>query len=347
MTSNHFDTIVIGASLAGLTAAALSVQQGQRTALVASGPGSFALGSACLKTAHIAQCATHPGFAPAIAFFRDFTCQAGIPFEGDPAISRNLPTLLGQLQPVALAPHLQWNADLRGHLATAIVGIRGLSAFEPNFLADRLNHQATQNGLARTFTPRQVSLPLDHCNSLTTLRIATRFDRDPAFRDQLLNSLHHAAQGFQRILIPAILGLTTSALALAQFESQLGCTLAELPTLPPSIPALRLFHRLSTHLTTLGVEQFQGFPVSSLEIQNNLCSTVQIDSPARPLVLYPGTVILATGRQSTGKLRGPLRAANLFSAAPPTPTTPSNEVTQILSGYSAAHAAAATGAPCA
>jgi anaerobic glycerol-3-phosphate dehydrogenase len=192
---------------------------------------------------------------------------------------------------------------------------------------------------------------------VTTLRIAQCFDRDANFRAELIDALRLAAPGFERILVPGILGLDSSAEQIAQFERELGCTICEIPTLPPSIPGLRIFHRLESYLHKIGVELFRGFPVEKLEIQGEASIGLRIASPGHPLNLRCDSVVLATGRHSANLLggryaghdqqmrplasTGSVMAPNLFVAGSLLDSG-DGDVLHILTGYRAGKLAAST-----
>jgi anaerobic glycerol-3-phosphate dehydrogenase len=195
---------------------------------------------------------------------------------------------------------------------------------------------------------------------VTTLRIAQCFDRDPAFRKELINSLRTAASGFARILVPGILGLENAAEHLVEFENEIGCTVGEISTLPPSIPGLRIYHRLESYLHEIGVELYRGFPVEQVEIHDGLCTGLRVASPGRPLHLHCQSAVLATGRRSASPLggefagrdqqmrpltsTGSVMARNLFIAGPLPQSDEENygNVLQILTGYRAGNLAAST-----
>jgi anaerobic glycerol-3-phosphate dehydrogenase len=103
--------------------------------------------------------------------------------------------------------------------------------------------------------------------------------------------------------MPGIFGLKSGQDKIEALESELGCLLCELPTLPPSIPGMRLFNRLEAYLRCSGVEFFTGFPIQKLEIENAHFTGVLLDAPARPLRLTADSVVLATGPFSS-KLLG-------------------------------------------
>jgi anaerobic glycerol-3-phosphate dehydrogenase len=193
---------------------------------------------------------------------------------------------------------------------------------------------------------------------VTTLRIAELFDRDPVFRAELIDALRASASGFERILVPGMFGMNSSAEQLAEFEHELGCPVGEIPTLPPSIPGLRIFHRLESYLHKLGVEMFRGFPVDKVEIHGGLCAGLRVASPGHPLHLHCESAVLATGRRSASPLveafagcdqqmrpltsTGSVMARNLFIAGS---LSHSNDeyhgnVLHILTGYRAGNLAA-------
>ena len=360
MDSHRFDMIVVGVGLSGLTAAGAAAHGGLKVALVATGPGSFVLGSGCLEEQEFARPGAAPEMADAIAFFREIAQTAGCPYEGNVSAGHLLPTILGSYKSFALAPRFLWNADPGSSRSTAIVGIKELSCFDENFIAERLNEHARRLGFNSTYQARQISLAPMFKGPVTTVRIAARFDSYQGFRAELLSALRIAASGFERILVPAMLGLNSSEKDLVQFEHELGCSLCELPTLPPSISGLRLFHGLRGYLSEIGVELFEGFPVVKLQISGGLCTEVVIASPGHPLILRGDSVALATGQHTSELLgracaghdeqirpltsAGTVMAANLFDAETDSRDGPegSGNAMQICAGYRAAIAAAAT-----
>ena len=286
MKSNTFDVVVVGAGISGLTAAAAAASDPSlRVALVTTGPGSFVFGPGWIKAQGISSQSETRELNVAISFSRDTTRQAGCPFAGDLRGMRHLPTLLGEFQSVMLAPATVWNSEPE-NIPTAIVGISGLSSFDQRFLAERLKDNANSIGLKSSYVARQVDLAQDFGAPVTLVRLAQRFDRELNFRAELCDSLRTAANGFERILVPGMLGLHSDEKRRIDFEANVGCIVSEIPTLPPSVPSLRVFHRLKAHLQFIGVELYEGFPVSKLDIQDGRCTALEIASPGRPMILH-------------------------------------------------------------
>lgn len=349
MQNNRFDVIVVGSGFAGLTAAAVAARQSLKVALVATGPGSLALGPGWLKAVPDGPSSVASELNEAMAFFCELARLAGCPLAGDLASPRPMPTYLGSCESVAFAPQRLWNAAARGTVSTAIVSIKGLSIFDENFIAERLNERARAGGFPRSYTARQIALNRDFGLPTTVLQIGLCFDRDAAFRAELIDALRPAAAGVECVLLPGILGLHSSDDLLLQLEKDLGCPVCEIPTLPPSILGLRLFHRLQSYLRSLGVESFSGFPVENLPLHDGVCGGVEIAAPGHLFALHGESVVLATGRHSAPLLAEPIAgcdsqmrplsasgavmAHNLFLAG--TLADSGGDTIRILSGYRA------------
>ena len=359
MKSDRYDVVVVGAGIAGLTAAGAVAHRKMKVALVATGPGSIVNGPGWLKAHDILHASAAPDLSEAITFFCEMTRRAGCPFAGDISTSKSLPSLVGDFESVALAPHLLWNAEPRDGVATVIAGVRGLSTFDENFMAERLSERAHATNSSGTYAARQISLARGMGTPVTTLRIAQSFDRDADFRKELVCALRAAASGFQCIFVPGMLGLDSSAEQIAEFTYELGCPVCEIPTLPPSIPGLRVFHRLESYLRQIGVELYRGFPVGEVEIHDGLCAGVRIAAPGHAKNLRCESAVLATGRHSAGLLNGtcaeldhemrPLdstgavMARNLFVAGALSNSVGNNgDAMRILTGYRAGNLAAST-----
>jgi len=360
METNRYDVIVVGGGISGLTAAAAAAHRNVKVALVAAGPGSFVTRPGWLKAQDVLQASAEPGLREAIEFFCELARLAGCPFAGDISTARFLPSILGDFQSVSFAPFPLWNAEPRDGVTTAIAGVRGLSCFDENFMAQRLTEQARAIGFNCTYTARQICFSREMGIPVTTLRIAQCFDRDADFRAEFMDALQKAASGYARILLPGMLGLESSSEQLAQFESELGCPVGEIPTLPPSIPGLRIFHRLERYLHDIGVELYRGFPVDAVLIREGLCTGMTVASPGRELNLRCDCAVLATGRRAVSPLgaeyagldtrmrpvtsAGTVLARNIFVAGslPQSGACDNRDASHILTGYRAGNFAASS-----
>jgi len=298
---NHFDLIVAGAGIAGITSAAAAASRGLKVALVSTGPGSFVLGAGCVEVQNTDQ-GLHL-LDESMNFFRNLTTLAGCSFRGGIDEIRYVPTILGSFQTVSFAPFSIWNGAPEAAAQVAVVGFKGLSSFDANFVAERLAYHAAKLGKGSTYIAREIELSREEDTVAGTLQFGNRFDRDLSFRQELLAALKPIAAKASLIIMPGIFGLKSGQDKIEALESELGCLLCELPTLPPSIPGMRLFNRLEAYLRCSGVEFFTGFPIQKLEIENAHFTGVLLDAPARPLRLTADSVVLATGPFSS-KLLG-------------------------------------------
>ena len=302
MTGNELDLLVIGEGLSGITAAASAAARGLHVMLVSKGPGSFVLGPACIDIDGVgprgAGLAVYDGkqLDEGIAFFLELTKAAGCGYSGDLWERRLVPTIMGTFQEVSLAPNSLWKGDPRGLASVQIAGIGDLSSFDACFLAERFSSQARQLGLSTSYRGVVVQLPESRRHAVTTVEVASRLDREPSYRRALIASLRAVIGRADLLILPGILGLKSSDDDIRQFEKDIGCAVCELATLPPVVPALRLLRRLERRLTALGVDLCTGFAVKELCLEQDRCTAVLLDTPGRPRVICPGSVVLACGR---------------------------------------------------
>src|SRR5437773_900514 len=115
---------------------------------------------------------------------------------------------------------------------------------------------------------RAIGRPLERLaelGNLNTLVIARLFD-DPTWRGRALAALRAQvpSQGRWRVALPAVLGLQDHAEALADAVNALGHPVFEIPTLPPSVPGLRLYEALTARATQRGAAMQIGFDVTGV-----------------------------------------------------------------------------------
>jgi glycerol-3-phosphate dehydrogenase subunit B len=304
MTANRYDLLVIGEGLAGITAAATANAHGQRVMLVSTGPGNFVLGTACLDLNGIdadslgfAGCAEHE-IEEAIRFFVELTSSAGCAFEGGVGESRLVPTILGTFQLASLAPRLLWKGDPRSAGSVVIAGIDGMSGFDADFVAERLSFHSRRIGSDVSYRSVMVRLADRSEHALSSVEVASRFDRDAIYRNALVAALRGAVQGAELVIVPGVLGMKSEDDDIGRMEKEIGCAICELPTMPPSVPGMRLLYRLERHLMKLGIELCTGFSVQKLCIEGDHCSGIILDTPGRPRHIQADSVIVAGGKFS-------------------------------------------------
>lgn len=110
----------------------------------------------------------------------------------------------------------------------------------------------------------------------------------------------------EKIGFPAILGVEKHRQVLAQIEEGTGRKVFEIPTIPPSVPGIRLHQQLLTIMRKKGIECITGYPAFAPEIKGDTISCIQVASPGKTISFQGEKYILATGGLgSEGLVSGP------------------------------------------
>ena len=158
------DAIVVGAGLAGLSAALRLAKAGKSVTLVAKGPGGLGLSQGTVDilgytpervTAPLDALgklsADHPyaqlgadAVAASVAWLRDELGPELL--AGDPASNVHLPTAIGAIRPTALAQPSMLAGNITGGRRYAVVGVRQLKDFQADLIAGNLARSSAPDG---------------------------------------------------------------------------------------------------------------------------------------------------------------------------------------------------------
>jgi glycerol-3-phosphate dehydrogenase subunit B len=201
-----------------------------------------------------------------------------------------LPSAVGAKRPVYLAPSAQATARLDDPAPLLIIGFDRYNDFYPALIADNLRRQGHA---ARAHT---LPLPLitDRRTVITNVHLAEALD-DLVRLDAIADALRQVVEPGERIVLPAILGLTRHRQVIAKLTSTLAAPIAEIPTLPPSVPGLRLHQALVRHLQRLGGRVESNMTAVEFGVEGDAISWVATASSARPLRHHARAYLLATG----------------------------------------------------
>ncbi|KPK95447.1 MAG: hypothetical protein AMJ88_00440 [Anaerolineae bacterium SM23_ 63] len=262
------EIVVVGGGLTGLLASIFAVDRGAKVTLVARGRGGLTLSHGCidvwgkatpsralsrLRMSHPYRLAGAESLRTGLEFLRDLCHQADLPYIGN--ISRNLrlPTALGTIHTSALAPKSLALGDLRDNTPITIAGVDGFRDFYPELVVANL----LKAGIAIN-DALQLPLPLSAARrDPYAMDLARSFD-DQHFRDEVARIWKPRLSGIKRLGVPAILGLFNPQLAHEELQERLGMALFEIPTLPPSLPGLRLERLLQRKAMEMGVFVIEG-----------------------------------------------------------------------------------------
>lgn len=222
--------------------------------------------------------------------FVALTQELGLPyFARSDAANWLLPSPVGAVRPTFLAPQDQIGGDLMRKEPMLIVGLRGMRDFYPDLIAENLRKQG--------YTARAAYLPLGlitERHDINTAQMASALD-DPARHTALAVALKKLVQPGERIGVPAILGMDKHREVVVKLQSHIGAEVFEIPTLPPSVPGIRLNTALRRHLDKLGVRVEINMEVCGHSAESDRLLYVETATSARPLKHHAERFLLATG----------------------------------------------------
>ncbi len=324
--------VVVGAGLAGLVAGIRLAQGGARVTVVAAGAGGLhlspgtidVLGYAPERVDDTAQGVArlveenpeHPyaGLAPeplgaALDWFGEVTAELG--HAGEAGRNMLLPTALGVARPTALAPAAIAAGRLEGSMRIAVVGLRTLKDFFPALLADNLARADLPAGVSVEARPMEIGWSGRADWADVAPQVHARALDDPAERTRLARELRPRLEPGELVALPAVLGLQRPLEAWRDLQDQLGTPVAEIPTIPPSVPGMRLQRTLVGALRAAGGDLVLGPSAVGIEGTHGRVGAVLVHDAVRTKALPVDALVLATGGFASGGIeldsRGALR----------------------------------------
>jgi glycerol-3-phosphate dehydrogenase subunit B len=209
---------------------------------------------------------------------------------GDLLANFRLPTAAGALVPAALVPESFAAGDARQSGDMLIAGPAGWRDFYPALCAANLNKQGVR---ARG---EAFDLPQIHSGRFdpTATGLARLFEQ-PEVRASVAAQLKPRLDGAARVGLPAVIGLEHSREAWQDLQDRLGVPVFEIPTLPPSVPGIRLFNAFKTALTKAGVQILLDMTATHAIVEGLRATGIVVPGAVRELTYQAGHVILATG----------------------------------------------------
>jgi glycerol-3-phosphate dehydrogenase subunit B len=318
--SLNYDVVVLGAGVAGLTAATRLAEGGARVCVLAKGVGSTHLAPGTIGVLgysperveeparalpdFVARNPEHPyallgedSLAPALSWFAERVergPKTGYRYEG--GLERNLllPTALGVARPSALVPETMAAGDMRSQEPVCVVGVKALRDFHASLCAANLE---------RVGVPaRAIELTLDVGRAeANCLGLARRLD-DPRLRSDLIAQLEPQLRDGERLALPAMLGLSDPHGVWADLEQRLDRRVFEIPTLPPSVPGMRVYDILRSALRAGGGRLVIGSEAVSAERKGQRVTALRARASGHEVVYGARWVVLATGGVASGAL---------------------------------------------
>jgi glycerol-3-phosphate dehydrogenase subunit B len=316
-----YDVVVVGLGLAGLVAALAAAGRGARTLVVGRGHGTLRFRTGAIDVlgyrggrlvaapgpevrALAAAAPDHPyalagdGLAPGLEAVRAAAAAGDLTLEGTLAANRMVATAAGTLRPSCLVP-----ASLGADWSDArvlVVGPAGYRDFQPELVARVLPESAGHRGARLSCRALTVELALSGRRHLDGFELARRFD-EAEFRREFVSAVSGHLGDATLVAVPAVLGLARAAEVPADLAAALGVPVVELPSLPPSVPGVRLELALTAALRRAGGAVQVG-PSARVGPETGPAGWVELAAPGHPLRVPAGRVVLATGGLASGGL---------------------------------------------
>ena len=316
----HYDAVVIGAGTAGLVAGARLAEGGARVCVVAKGVGSTHLAPG---TIDVLGYAPDRVASPAAALPEFMTARADHPYallgpdavaeslgwlkarvEAGPLpgyryageLDRNLllPSAIGALRPSALVPETMAGGDAALPGRVAVVGSRSLRDFHASLCAGNLRRAGIE---ARGV---EIDIEVERADE-NALGLARRFD-DAGWRAAFAARLAIKLQADERVGLPAMLGARDPHGAWSDLEQRLGRRVFEIPTLPPSVPGMRLFEILRSALRRAGGRLVIGAEVVDVERSGQAIAAVSTRAGGHDVRYAAPWFVLAAGGFASGAI---------------------------------------------
>lgn len=285
--------LIIGGGLTGIIAAAAAIKSGAKVTLVSSGPGTLAMSGGSISIESRDQ--KQPYLKDAMEFFSEMTNAAGCNYKGGFQERQLIPNIIGDFQEVSMAPASIWSSSPVPGSKVMVLGIRGLSGFNPYLIAELLTASAAKLNLQVEYTGKMIEIPWLQNRSFNTLDMANLLD-DQQNLDKLAEIIKPLAKDYSSLIMPAVLGQQSGSTELIRFAEKVECTVSEYNTVPPSLVGLRISNLLLKYLQNAGADINMGYAVRSLQLKDGRCTAVILDSPGRKRVIKADKFILAVGR---------------------------------------------------
>lgn len=312
----RFDTVIIGGGLAGLLCGIRLSEQGQRCAIISRGQSALSFSSGSLDLLSFLpdgqpvsdidsaiavleqQYGAHPYALLGAGAVRRYAQQAQtlladckLALQGDIDTPHQRVTPLGTFRRAWLSPQeVPHKTDAQQRIG--VVGISGFLDFQPQLAAGALRKRGIDA------CAEEIELPLldrlrDNPSEFRAVNIARLLDA-PEHYTALYQALRPLSQQYDMLWLPACFGLTDNHV-FTQLNQQLACPLRLLPTLPPSVPGMRMQLLLQQRFVQQGGSWMPGDEVLRADIIHNRVTQVwtrkheDIPLRARHVVLASGS----------------------------------------------------------
>jgi glycerol-3-phosphate dehydrogenase subunit B len=324
-TRREFDLIVVGAGLAGMAATAFAVERGLKALQIGATPGEMHFASGLLDllgihslkrrnrldnpwagiSALIQDSPKHPyarvgleNIRHSLEVFVKILDKAGLRYDGWPEENAVLATCAGTAKITYKVPASMWPGVIgwKEKSPALIIDFEGMKDFSALQMVRTIGSQWPGLRAQRLEFPCPLK-GLDCQNIFMAEALGS-----PQVRSDLAATIKPLLEDAKLVGMPAILGVRKSGDIAADLERQIGAPVFEIPTMPPSVPGLRLKEAMERELLRKGAALLHGSRALAINSSGSKCVSVVIGARQSQEILKAKGVVIATGRFLGGGL---------------------------------------------
>lgn len=222
---------------------------------------------------------------------------------GDDGENHLLASAVGAVRPSYLIQPSMAAGDLRAGGKYVVVGLARLKDLPAELVAGNLNRAELPGGGKISARPLTIDLEIREGEHDTSPLNHARGLDQPRVRERLATALEGRVFADETVLLPAVLGMDNPGVA-QELSARLGVPVAEIPTVPPSVPGVRLENRLNRLAASERVRTMQGGAVVGHETtaDGKRLESVTVASSGHPQKIQAEQFVLAAGGFESGAL---------------------------------------------